>query len=232
MSAGLRCCDPVRLRRVIVVIVAMVVVTADPQLKTYDGIPLQGEYASKTLRITSLGVRVQSVSVTSKEAMKLTNNAWNSQDASEESNVYECPPDGVVTMTFNREVSLSLLAQGLLLSPQQQGQGLENFKCCTDPMSTAEGTDLCACVSFTPTHLQRGQKYSIKIVSGKKLSPLSGYSAQATIAELVGITPFTIPFQNKKLPSFATAQYRRQNLWLKHGVAAGTKAEDFAVSVL
>eukprot|EP00775_Hariotina_reticulata_P009988 gene9988-10143_t len=169
------------------------------KLKTFDGATLQLS-SPQQVALTSRPISFSISSVSSKKADELTDNQWNAYKGLDDDQFPEVPPDANITLNFDYPVILSVLKNSL-----------KALDCCK---STA------------------GSRQSIKVLpcapSQVDIDPFAS-------AEVFGLRRFRIPLRDnfKQLVNASDdfdnvdqgVSYRRLTMWLPHGLAAGTTAQ-------
>lgn len=132
----------------------------------------------------------------------------------------------MLTIGFSHEVDASLLAAGVSLA-DAAGNALPAGGPSVQLISCVKSWDP-KCVSARINgQLEVDTAYTIKIASGTRYHPLCGPTASETSFNIAGLLSFQIPFsQGLTIPDSTyrqtRPQYRRWNLWVRHGLAAST----------
>jgi hypothetical protein len=188
------------------------------QLKTFDGLSFASDSFMPRPRFTTAPVTLSVSYVRSDVASSLTSGRWTSQLFDAESSVHEVPPDALVYLSFSSDLDHATAFASL----REANSAL---------LSTSDTYDNCGskCLVIRPRNLQNAMKYELKFPKGKPYSTVAGSAGEELKVSLTGLVPFSFPFFYKTIPRETwkqkKLQYRRHHLYLRHGLASGSRVE-------
>lgn len=179
-------------------------------------------YATPQLVVTALRVH-------SEMANAVTNNSW-SADAHHplRYGALEIPADGHVELQFSYDIQHDLLQAALLVHEDQTGirfADADNIS--VQPCRNAPRKARCAFVSFASA-LATNTLYRLELPAGSVVHPAAGQLGESKAFYISGLLPFEVPFKQPSLPQERWGelrpQYRRYNVWLRHGLSPAVSA--------
>eukprot|EP00930_Biecheleria_cincta_P042733 TRINITY_DN29405_c0_g1_i1.p1 TRINITY_DN29405_c0_g1~~TRINITY_DN29405_c0_g1_i1.p1 ORF type:complete len:2528 (-),score=343.66 TRINITY_DN29405_c0_g1_i1:202-7785(-) len=183
----------------------------NPHLKTFDGLSVTQTTGASSWRFTTDSVAMYASFVRSIKATNLTGGRWSSVITG--SDQHECPPDAIVYLTFSSDLhhatafaTLQNANRNLLPSPES-----DKYESCGKK-----------CLAFQPRGLLSGSAHNLIFSKGGMFSLVGGKAGVEQTVKLAGLQPFKFSFIDTK---YQKLQYRRYNLYLRHGLAHGVSTE-------
>lgn len=222
----------------------------NPALVAFDGTALGvGVAAAFTRTFTTPALAVYTPSVTSEMARRRTGGTWVSRieagDGGTPAAAEEVPPDGVISLSFSRDVDPQLVGANLQLRPEGgSAAAAASLRLSTQacpprrwggtPSSAASAA--CVAVTVSGGSLAVNTRYRLVLPAGSRYHPLCGATAAESAFLLSGLVPFSFPFlQGLAVPAERWQQlrpsYRRWRLWVRHGLSPATTAAMLASAI-
>eukprot|EP00210_Caulerpa_lentillifera_P009052 g8639.t1 len=197
-------------------------------LRTFDGVPLTLDSPESVVLQTS-GLSLRISDVTSERAEAATDNNWSAFVGTSRDVLPEVPPDGLIRLSFNAPVSLSVLQENLRVRDRTRDSATSirpTVSPCRPARRVENDEARCAIVTLTGT-LEMGIRYELTLEAGVDYAAASGPLRSRVFDDFGGLRDFYIPFREFRSVSITTPFL---NLYLPHGLADGTNIADLPIS--
>jgi len=195
-------------------------------LKSFDGLGIAADSYLPQRRFITSPVSWGLSYVRSELASNLTGGKWSSQ-LFDKSNAHEVPSDAIVYLSFSSDLDHSLAFASL-----RKANADIYHSCGARLPYNCYHSCGARCLAISPRGLLNAQKYELKFPVGGMYSKVAGTAGKELKVSMTGLVPFSFPFfyatvprdswKNKKL------MYRRHQLYLRHGFAQGSTADQLA----
>lgn len=206
----------------------------NPQLMTYDGIPLDVKSVpTRIYKTPSLTFYV--MDVVSPLALQFTDGHWNAflsardRSGGWKKNAPEIPYDSTISLQFSSQVEMELIRKNLQLISENKSESPISIKVnsCYNETDTESQFSDCVLVNLKEgSKLEIDKYYYFHIPKGSTYSSLSGPSRSDINTIVSGLHGFIFPYTDYLTPS-----HHNYDLYLRHGLSHITQLSSLKESI-
>ncbi|GMH35163.1 hypothetical protein BSKO_03031 [Bryopsis sp. KO-2023] len=188
------------------------------KLKTHDGILFNTTGISDSITLTTPSLRMSFAGVKSEAAQNLTDGNWTPNSGIRDDVLPEVPPDGILQLTFNHDVSISVLTKELqildenetaisslkaVVSPCEPDSFISPIlpciKCGSNRKGKKTNPEESSCVQVSiDGELEIQTEYNLFLPKGIMYSKKAGLLTKKKTAKFGGLRTFRIPLRAKQ----------------------------------